>query len=521
MAIFTAEERRVAGRIARLGHANPFLPERIECEREVLGDEFVESDANWDQRLGLLDEHLNVVRIKEHAGRVAEAARARLQRASAATNEDLALYEDLVVFLLYHRYRQRFDVLIDRALARDRGRVRVTFFDEFLADFRSFFVGPAQASDSLEQAAHYFAGVFQVRRAFKHIFQFLIGRSRPMAMLRAQIWQSIFTHDFGRYRRVLYERMRDLTCLITGPTGSGKELAARAIGMSRYIPFDPHTEKFTEDFHGSFIALNLPAFSPTLIESELFGHKRGAFTGALQDRVGWLESCPARGTVFLDELGEIEPRIQVKLLRVIQERTFSRLGCAEERSFAGKLIAATNRDLARDMHEGRFRPDLYYRLCADLITTPGLREQLDDSPETLDELVLFLAARVVGEEEGPGLAAEVGEWIGRELGADYAWPGNVRELEQCVRNVLVRKHYSPPRVGVDETFRSAFERELWDGSLTADELLRHYCSIVYAQCGSYRETGRRIDLDQRTVKAKIDPAVLARLASSQGDVAEG
>jgi transcriptional regulator with PAS, ATPase and Fis domain len=109
-----------------------------------------------------------------------------------------------------------------------------------------------------------------------------------------------------RYRRLLFDRMTDISTLVMGASGTGKELVARAIGLSRYIPFDATRGGFVEDFEGSFIALNLSAMSPTLIESELFGHRRGAFTGAVADRVGFLEACPPLGTVFLDEIGELD-----------------------------------------------------------------------------------------------------------------------------------------------------------------------------------------------------------------------
>src|SRR4030095_10303350 len=122
-----------------------------------------------------------------------------------------------------------------------------------------------------------------------------------------------------------------------------------------------------EVYAGPFYALNPSALSPTLIESELFGHRRGAFTGAVQDRAGWLEVCPATGTVFLDEIGELDPAIQVKLLRVLQSRTFQRLGDTRDRPFLRKLIAATNRDLGREMAAGEFRKDFYYRLCSDFV----------------------------------------------------------------------------------------------------------------------------------------------------------
>ena len=193
---------------------------------------------------------------------------------------------------------------------------------------------------------------FQLRRAFFHVFFFIVGRSPAAARLRAAAWESIFTHDLRRYQRSLYRHLGDVTTLITGPSGTGKELVARAIGLSRYVPFDGQAGRFVENFHEGFHAVNLSALSPTLIESELFGHRRGAFTGAVADRVGWLESCPANGSVFLDEIGELDPAIQVKLLRVLQRRTFQRLGDTADRRFPGKILAATNRDLVAEIDGG-------------------------------------------------------------------------------------------------------------------------------------------------------------------------
>jgi transcriptional regulator with PAS, ATPase and Fis domain len=318
-----------------------------------------------------------------------------------------------------------------------------------------------------------------------------------------------------RYRRALFDRMADYTTLITGPSGTGKELVAQAVGLSRYIPFDPAARRFRADFAGSFFPLNLSALSPTLIESELFGHKRGSFTGAVSDRPGWLEVCPASGTVFLDEIGELDPAIQVKLLRVLQSRSFSRLGETEVRQFPGKIIAATNRNLADEMHTHHFREDLYYRLCSDMIEVPTLRERLADDPAELDSLVMHIARRIVGDE-ADSLATEVRSWIDRHLGADYAWPGNVRELEQCVRNVLIRKRYAPSRRPTNrpgETLNGPageLAAAVLAGSLTADDLLRRYITLVYLQTGSFDATARRLGIDWRTVKAKVDPQVIAR-----------
>ena len=214
--------------------------------------------------------------------------------------------------------------------------------------------------------------------------------------------------------------------------------------------------------------------------------------------------------MLLDEVGEIDASIQVKLLRVLQTREFSRIGETAPRAFEGKLIAATNRDLAAEMRAGRFREDLYYRLCADLVVTPALREQLRDAPDELRNLVLFVSERVVGPDGAADLADEVLACVERDLGSDYPWPGNVRELEQCVRNVLVRKEYRPP-VAPDRGPPGDLAAELGEGSLTAEEVLRRYCTIVYAHTGSYQETARRLQLDRRTVKRRVDPELLAEL----------
>jgi transcriptional regulator with GAF, ATPase, and Fis domain len=297
--------------------------------------------------------------------------------------------------------------------------------------------------------------------------------------------------------------MHNITTLITGESGTGKELVAYAVAMSQYIQFDPARKKFKEDYRELFHPLHLSAMPHTLIESELFGHKKGAYTGALQDRIGWMELCSEFGTVFLDEIGEINEEIQVKLLRLLQSRKFQRLGETEDRGFKGKIIAATNRNLAEFIRQGRFRSDLYYRLCADIIETPTLRQQLAGSNQGLENLVHFLSVRIIGRAEADDLAEEALSWIKRNLGTEYPWPGNVRELEQCVRNILIRGQYSPSGSMYDQQGES-LTRSIGDCSLTADELLNLYCAKMYQKTGSYQKAAQLLELDRRTVKKRID-----------------
>jgi DNA-binding NtrC family response regulator len=303
--------------------------------------------------------------------------------------------------------------------------------------------------------------------------------------------------------------MGEFATLITGPSGTGKELAARAIAESRYAPFDEKRLSFANDDTGSFFPINISALSPMLVESELFGHKRGAFTGAVADRRGWLETCPELGSVFLDELGDLDPAIQVKLLRVIETRTFHPVGETAARQFRGKLVTATNRDLPALMKKGQFREDLYYRLCSDQVATPSLAEQLADSPGVLRELVSYMARRVAGEEADE-LAPEVMLWIESNLEPSYGWPGNYRELEQCVKNVLIRRNYRPSRGAAADPV-DEFVADARLGRLTAEQLLARYVTIVYSRTGSYEETARRLGLDRRTVKSKVDETLLQAL----------
>ncbi len=503
--LLTTDERSLAEAISAAAYCNPFLPERIEHERSALGQDFVEGTQPWNVHPDSLNQ--NLLQLQQRAEKLVETLLARLQEGKRLAKCDVAPYEDVVLFVLYHRFLPLFQELIgDQSAGATRpARRAVVFYRDFSADASRFFNHPSARQPSPNDLAHLFACFFQMRRAFDRIFECIIGVSQPTIRLRAQAWQSIFTHDLRRYRGTLYNRMGELTTLVTGPSGTGKELVARAIGLARYVPFDHESRRFREDSGGSFHPLNLSALSPMLIESELFGHRRGSFTGALNDHTGWMEVCSPAGTVFLDEIGEIEPEVQVKLLRVLENGSFQRIGDTTTIQFKGKIIAATNRDLAREMQAGRFREDLYYRLCSDLVTTPSLAARLRNDAGELDHLILYSARRLIGED-APELAHEVRAWIDRHLGADYAWPGNVRELEQCVRNVLVRGEYHP--TGADDDRPSNEHKSLADaiheGRLTADELLDRYCASVYGQTKSYVETARRLGIDRRTVKMRID-----------------
>jgi transcriptional regulator with PAS, ATPase and Fis domain len=208
----------------------------------------------------------------------------------------------------------------------------------------------------------------------------------------------------------------DITVLLIGESGVGKEVFARAI------------HQISRRAEQRLIAINCGAIPETLLESELFGHEKGAFTGAVETRKGLFEAANG-GTLFLDEIGEMSLNTQVKLLRVLETREYTRVGSTDARSSDVRVIAATNRDLTRDVQTGRFREDLYYRLRTACITIPPLRDRPDDIPLLFEHFAAQIAAQL--GTRFPGITHD-----GMEVLTSYPWPGNVRELRNFVELIL-------------------------------------------------------------------------------------
>jgi len=235
----------------------------------------------------------------------------------------------------------------------------------------------------------------------------------------------------------------DSTVLVQGENGTGKELVSRAI----------HEASGRRD--RPFVVTNCSAFNDNLLDSELFGHKRGAFTGAVSDKPGLFEVADT-GTFFLDEIGDMSPALQVKVLRVLQEGTFTRVGDTETRKVDVRVICATNRDLAAMVSTGQFREDLYYRIHVLTVALPALRDRRDDIPLLIES---FLARRANGHTKQltPECRAQM---------LAYPWPGNVRELENEVERLVVLSGDAP---AIQADLLSQRIRE-WDAQAT-DEVV--------------------------------------------------
>ena len=250
---------------------------------------------------------------------------------------------------------------------------------------------------------------------------------------------------------------RDSTVLLTGESGTGKELLAKAIHQNSLRASKP------------FITINCGAIPENLIESELFGHRKGSFTGALTDHSGKFEAAN-QGTVFLDEIGELPLSLQVRLLRVIQEREIDKIGFPKPIPINVRIIAATNRDLSARIEDGQFREDLFYRLSVVTIELPPLRERRDDIPLLLQHFLRKQCERY--KLAIPSLTDDAVDLLTR-----YAWPGNVRELENVIERLVVlgqsnmiHSEQLPPQVRQAKSRVSTINLKLPDEGIDLEEI---------------------------------------------------
>ncbi|MBN1911605.1 MAG: sigma 54-interacting transcriptional regulator [Pirellulales bacterium] len=311
----------------------------------------------------------------------------------------------------------------------------------------------------------------------------LVGKSKPM--------QEIF-------RLIEEVADSDATVLIEGESGTGKELVARAIHH-----LSPRT-------NGPFVAVDCSSLAEGVLESELFGHVKGAFTGAMRDKQGRFEAA-SRGTIFLDEIGDLAPAIQVKLLRVLQERVIQRVGGDQTIPVDIRVIAATHRPLAEMVGSGDFRQDLYYRLRVVPIRLPALRERRDDLPLLAQHFVDLFAEQTGRAIEGAGQEAMA-------LILDYPWPGNVRELENAIEYAFVKarsgqigpEHLPPEIRDQAGLLGPAFHRTdqaLSVADVTSPEQLR---GLLEANRWNVAKTARQLGVSRTTLYKRIHTLRLGR-----------
>jgi len=326
----------------------------------------------------------------------------------------------------------------------------------------------------------------QAERAFERI----IGDSAALESVLEQVEQVAPT---------------DSTVLIEGETGTGKELIAHAVHNA------------SQRCGRAFIKLNCAAIPLDLLESELFGHEKGAFTGAIAQKIGRFEMAD-KGTLFLDEVGDIPPALQPKLLRVLQEQEFERLGSGRTHKVDVRLVAATNRDLLKMVARGQFRSDLYYRLNVFPILLPALRERREDIPALVTHFVKLFSRR---------MGKQIDSIPPETMAAfqSHSWPGNIRELQNLVERAVIlsrdgllsyplykkQTELMPPSGHLTRTFRSSMTLEDSDRGLIV-ETLEQARWIV----GGPRGAAAKLGLKRTTLLAKMRRSGISRPISREG-----
>ena len=483
----TEKEREFFRLIRQAIFTNPFDKERLATDKKAL--ELAGEGAQEGVLSRLVHEVTQTLTLLKKRGET-------LHSAISAEDKELIAYAHL--FSLYHQYCDLYDKHILEQIQAGEKSCAVSFAAEALRSlYRAGFV-PADA-------LRFFALFFQIRRAFYFISR-IVGDSASMQDLRRSLWNNIFSQNISLYNHYLWNRMEDFSTLLFGETGVGKGMTAAAIGRSGFIPFQEKNYSFTESFVAAFTEVNLSQYAQELIESELFGHRKGAFTGAMENHQGVLQRCSPCGAIFLDEIGDVSLPIQIKLLKVLQERKFYPVGSYQTERFSGRVIAATNQDLTRLRQAGAFRDDFYYRLSSDNIEIPPLRKRLTEHPGELTQLLSVVVHRIVNiEEKDNNLVGQIEEYLIASQPENYRWPGNIRELEQCVRQYLLRGTYNwqmERRHNPQDPYQK-LAMDMAAGSLSAAEVQSRYCRLLHGKLGTYDAVAKVTALDRRTVKKYV------------------
>jgi len=345
----------------------------------------------------------------------------------------------------------------------------------------------------LQQVAHQVALAIGNIRSGQEIASLRATLQREIALVENMESDDLFPEIIGKsaalknvLRHAKVAAGADCTVLISGETGTGKEGIARAI----------HSLSARKDRH--FVSVSCSALPSGLVESELFGHEKGAFTGATARRVGRFELADG-GTLFLDEVGEISPKVQVKLLRVLQEREFERIGGAQTVKLDVRVIAATNRDLAKEMAQGLFRSDLFYRLNVFPISLPPLRDRLEDVP-LLVRYFVDKYSRKAGKH-----IERIREQAMERLKA-YDWPGNVRELENLAERAVILADHSVLDFPQEMIFASVGAQG-GEQTLTLEALERSHIEYVLKQTHGVihgpKGAARLLGMNPSTLRSRI------------------
>jgi hypothetical protein len=489
---------------AVLAVTNPFTPRWVERERAIVGNAILHEGRIVGPSADPPTPVENLAYVGKMVARLLPDIQERARAGALGDAGDRARYITTCAIHLWFLFREDLQGLVDT------GKSEAPFYRRYRRAFDEH-LGFLSAGGGVPDPGHLFAVLFVLVRAWHGLRTRLRGRSRPVERLRADLWLAIFGGTLLDYVDGDWARVRRISTLILGPTGAGKDVAAEAIGRAGYLPFDEAKEAFASQA-SAYQVVNLSAFAPTLVESEMFGHVKGAFTGASRDKTGALGSMEGHGALLMDEVAEIALELQVKLLRVVEERLYRRVGDEGEPCvLPGRILAATHRDPEERIRKGLLREDFFRRICLYRVVVPSLRERFDDLPDELWEMARVVAEQLFDVKRAPGVADQVLEVVRRTL-PRHAWTGNMRELAQCVASVKLKDGYSPMLVAPDDAGLDQ-ALALAEGGMSLDEINRRVVASTLVRTGSLPEAARALAVDTRRVKRIVDSETDAAAAA--------
>jgi transcriptional regulator with AAA-type ATPase domain len=499
--------------VSRLYTTSPFDPAWEELERTALRIGPIGGQGERRSSGGELTENLK--RMSGAIGTGVAIIAGALEQGATGTDHELTVYRGAALYRLFSEYGAELQRLIDE------DGVDVPFHDAFLDRYRSLF---RHRGLSVPEASHLLSLFYQARRVWYFASTKILGGSPSARAARLAIWRANIGRDACAYAGSLYRLMDEVPVLITGETGTGKELAAECVAWSRYIPFDVATRRFVRKPREDYHARNFCEVPDELVESALFGHKRGSFTGATADSTGFFGLPQVNGSLLLDEVGEIPRHIQAKLLRPLQNREYTPVGENQPREILGRLMFATHRDLEVMCREETFRPDLFERINGARIHMPSLRQILAEAPFELRTYVRAFVGKRIDDPEQAETWTEKVVVVLQATRAHHPWPRNLRELQHDTERCLLGDSAPPapapatiapaspqPATTAPPPSSEILGRRAKAGGVTLEEVERAYVTRLYALTGqNASETARRAEIDRKKVSRLLDFGRLAR-----------
>ncbi|RMD83084.1 MAG: hypothetical protein D6820_02780 [Lentisphaerae bacterium] len=492
MSVFSADEYPLIELYTSILSTNPFSSGWRQALRRLLDNEYVDSGFNDSLTLQRLNLDPNLELLKDRLAAMMRRIRSRINSGSLFETHEVPQYVDLLNLHLLLRYAGSFLKLIHASQQPGVTEpVKVDWYPDYVRALEQGLKLLPGPRPRWMVPDHLIACHFQWFRSFYFLKTYIQGNSSLSLRLRQQLWNALLGHNLRRYLRMFYRAVPMLNLLLQGEQGTGKQHVAQLLSCCRYIHFEPNEQRFHSLAWGLFRKINLPL-------QEI----QHSMKSPLNEES--LAQLPPYTTLYLQRVDQISPAFAAVCSQALyellnrNELDFS----AKSPLTAGriKLISSISQPFEELVERDCDFRELLINLSNDFIRIPSLCERIDGKREELQNFVFRIVWHELGDEEAYPLTTEVMEVIEKELGFDYPWPGNFEELRSCIYRIIMRRHYE----GLRSIGRNTLERAIMNGELSADEIVSYYTTAMYDQVQNYQEVARRLHIDRRTVKSKIN-----------------